>query len=307
MKKFLYKGILFFLIFFLVEKSTYLIINRLPVLEYDKRLELLIKGEINKELIVLGSSRGVTNVLAHQIEDQTGLTTFNLSYMGSNILFHEFILQTLLKYNSTPEIIIFVLDNPYEFIDVKSLTFRYDRMYPLSKYNYINNELINQKERNLLSKVFGLARLTWTDFKLEKKAIPIDNPMDSTGSMPYIRKIPKINLEYNTTSIDYSSLNESTNKLEAFKDIQKICSKNNIELIFVFSPDYRKFNDSFKKRFEKLLKSENRLMVYDTLNPFYKNSEYYYDASHLLKNGATIFTSEITDFLKMSYNSEKIN
>lgn len=298
MKKFLYKGILFFLIFFLVEKSAYLIINKLPALEYDKRLELLIKGEINKELIVLGSSRGVTNVLAHQIEDQTGLTTFNLSYMGSNILFHEFILQTLLKYNSKPEKIIFVIDNPYEFIDVKSLTFRYDRMYPLSKYNYINDELINQKERNLLSKVFCLARLTWTDFKIEQKEIPIENPMDSKGSMPYIRKTSKINLEYNTTSIDYSTLNESTNKLEAFKNIQKICSKNNIELIFVFSPDYQKFNDSFKNRFEKLLKPENRLLVYDTLNPVYKNSEYYYDASHLLKNGATIFTSEITDFLK---------
>jgi hypothetical protein len=130
--------------------------------------------------------------------------------------------------------------------------------------------------------------------------MPDDNPMDSSGSMPYVNKNPNIELDYSKGKNGYSTKNEIANRLEAFYNIQKICSNNNIELIFVFSPDYQKFNDSFKIRFERLLKSENTIVVYDTLNPAYKNKEYFYDTSHLLKNGASIFTSEIIEFLEKS-------
>ncbi|NEW78278.1 MAG: hypothetical protein GZ086_02395 [Gelidibacter sp.] len=297
MKKFIKHSVLFFVIFFIAEKSAYFISNA-SEREYDKRLEYVINGKMNKDLIILGSSIGASNILAGQIENETGLTAYNLSYPGSNVLFHEFILKSLLKFNNSPKTIILTIDNPSEFIEEKTLKYRSDRLYPLAKYNYINNELINQNEKNFMSKLFCLARLNTSVFKFDKIKTPIENPIDSSGSMPFIKKTSTIEMEFLEEVKGYTIKFELKEKLRAFKSIQKLCADNNIQLIFVFSPNYQKFNAAFEKRFQQLMLDENKIMVYDTLNPIYKNKDFYYDVSHLMKNGASIFTAEISTFIK---------
>lgn len=85
MKKFILNLFIFGAIFFLFDKIFLLLIGYVPRLEVDKRLEDLMNGNINKELVVLGSSRGARNVIAGQIEEKTGISSFNLSYPGGDI------------------------------------------------------------------------------------------------------------------------------------------------------------------------------------------------------------------------------
>lgn len=91
--------------------------------------------------------------------------------------------------------------------------------------------------------------------------------------------------------------NENQEKVNAFKNIQQLCKANNIELSYIFSPSFSTFNTAFYNRFTKEVEAKNKIMVYDSLNPIYKNKEYYYDESHLLEKGAKIFTKEIIDFI----------
>ena len=297
MKPFLKNSLLFLFVFFILEKGFYYFLQQAPKLEYDTRLEQVVEGEMNKEIIVLGSSRGADNILAGEIEKATGLTTYNLSYPGSDVTFHAFILETLLRFNKAPKKVILAIDNPYEFIPEKTLVFRLDRLYPLSKYNYINQELINQNEKNSFSKVFCLARLNKSTFSFKKQGVPVFNPIDSFGSMPFLKKSAKIKFEYKRILNDYSKAIEVKEKVNAFKDIQQLCEANNVELIYVFSPNFRTFNTAFYNRFNKEVETKNKIMIYDSLNPIYKNEEYYYDESHLLKKGALVFTKEIADFI----------
>ena len=76
---------LFVMIFFIYDKLFIVVRTLSPVLEVDKRLELLINGGINKDIIILGSSRGARDIIAAQIENETGLSAFNLCYPGSNV------------------------------------------------------------------------------------------------------------------------------------------------------------------------------------------------------------------------------
>ena len=99
MRLFLKHILLFAVLFFIIEKSAWFLLELAPDRQYDKRLENLINGKINKDLLVIGSSRGAGNILAGQLEKQTGLTSYNLSYQGSNIEFHDFLLSILLKHN----------------------------------------------------------------------------------------------------------------------------------------------------------------------------------------------------------------
>ncbi len=288
---------LFMAAFFIIEKGVYYFLDIAPNREYDKRLEYILEGNMNKELIVLGSSKGASDILAGQIEKETGLKSYNLSYQGSNIIFHEFILKALLKYNQTPKKVILMIDIPYEFIQEKSLKFRVDRLYPLSKYNYINKELINQKEKNILSWVFCTARVNQSNFELKEIKAPYHNPLDLSGSGPYVIEKHNKNFDYSFIKKPYNTKSELPDKIRAFKNVQKLCRVNNIELICIIPPNFFELNRSFIKRFSSLLTNENKLFVYDTLNPIYKDEKYFYDSSHLYIDGAKILTSEISNFI----------
>lgn len=297
MKRFLKNIIVFFIIFFVVEKSAFFLLDAAPKREYDTRLEQLINGTINKDLIVLGSSRGAGNILAEQLEQDTGLSSYNLSYQGTDIIFHEFILESLIKYNKAPKYVLLNIDSPTTFLESNSIIFRTDVLLPYTKYNYINSKLVEVAANNPLSSIFFTLRLNRNHFKYSSKVAREENPLDAFGSMPLLKN-KKHGLVYSDKNQSYDKNKEQASKLSALKNIQDICNKNNIKLTYVISPSFRACSTNFYKRLAKLSKSENHIFVYDSLNPVYKNEAYFYDAAHLMKNGAQIFTSEISEFIK---------
>lgn len=300
MKHFLKYSLFFLLIFFIIDKGFYYFLDKAAKLEYDQRLEKLVNGEINKELIILGSSRGADNILAGDIERATKLKTYNLSYQGADITFQHFILKTLLKYNKPPKKIVLSIDNPFEFDIKESLIFRIDRLQPLSKYNYINDELIYQNKHNLFSKIMCLSRLQKEQITFNSYRKTSIIPIDEYGSMPLKNKKNEEQLTFKNYKSVYLKTNESSEKLKAFKHIQGLCKDYDIELFYVFSPSLNSFNTSFFNRFMQEVQQRNRIILYDTLNPIYKNPEYFYDESHLNAKGAKIFTSELSNYINLN-------
>lgn len=288
------------MIFFIIDKGFYYFLDKAAKLEYDQRLEKLVNGEINKELIILGSSRGADNILAGDIERATKLKTYNLSYQGADITFQHFILKTLLKYNKPPKKILLSIDNPFEFEIKESLIFRIDRLQPLSKYNYINDELIYQNKHNLFSKIMCLSRLQKEQITFNSYRKTSIIPIDEYGSMPLKNKKNEEQLTFKNYKSVYLKTNESSKKLKAFKQIQGLCKDYDIELFYVFSPSLNSFNTSFFNRFMQDVQQRNRIILYDTLNPIYKNPEYFYDESHLNAKGAKIFTSELSNYINLN-------
>ena len=301
MKTFLKYVFLIALIFFVLEKGFYYFIAYAPKKEYDKRLECILEGKMNKDIVVLGSSRGANDIIAKHVEDATHFSTYNLSYRGSNILFHEFILTSLLKFNKPPQKVLLVLDGVFEFVGNSTLNFRNDRLLPLKKYNYVNDELIEQGEKNILSHVFCLSRIDRKDFSLRKSKPDPKNTLTPHGSILETAKLKKT-LVYNHQPVPYTSDNEIPEYIDALRRIKQMCRMNGIELVFVFPPNFETFNVSFFNRFSEFVDSE-KVLVYDTLNPKYKDESYYLDHSHLLKNGAEVFTSEIIKFLNKNKTS----
>ena len=300
MKKFLQRLVLFGLVFFVLDKLFYVFLYMAPNLEVDKRLELLLNGKINKEVIVMGSSRGAYNVIASQIEKETGKSAYNISYAGSTIQFHTFLLKTLLKYNKRPSIIVLSLDNPHELLFDKTLNFRLDRLYPLEKYNYINQELINQNDKNRLSWFLCLARLNKSSFTFTKKKRALESPLLACGSMPFLEGFSKKKLFFDEKEKLYLASEELGDKRKAFLEFQYICNINKIRLIYCFAPNFRVYNSALEKRIKSIMIPENRIFIYDTTNQKYKNKDYFHDDSHLNIRGAKLFTTELSNFINLS-------
>lgn len=301
MKKFIYTLLLFIIVFFIFDKLFFLFIYLAPNTNIDKRLELVINGEINKECIIIGSSRGARNIIAKQIEKGTELSTYNLSYPGSDIEFHEFLLRTLLKFNQKPKIVLLAVDDPSELLPSESIKFRLDVLYPLVKYTYINNELIARGEKNYLSKILCLSRINKSNFDLRKKHFSALDTIMDCGSMPISFQRENRIFKYDTINQYYLIKDELTNKVNAFKNFQQMCNNNGIKLYVVFSPNFQQHNFLFEKRIKELTNNNVGYFIYDFSNIIYKDKTYFYDENHLQTKGARIFTDELVKFL----NTEK--
>lgn len=296
MKLFLKHILLFGVLFFILEKGLYYFIQNAPQKEYDKRLELILDGKMEKDIVIIGSSRGAHNISAKQLEDETGLSSYNLSYRGSNVIFHEFILKTLLLYNKNPKKVLLVIDNGYQFVIAHSLQFRYDRLYPVKNFSYINDKLIEDNKKNYLSKFLNSVRINHSDLFLKPKKVNEVNLMTSHGSKLLKEKL-NYKLKYRFESKKYNIKEEELDKLNSFKAIQNMCSKNDIDLYFVFTPGFMSFDNEFFTRFRKLKNSEEHIIIYDSLNQKYKEKTLFRDHEHMNSQGAMVFTSEISELL----------
>jgi hypothetical protein len=297
MNKFIKTILLFALLFFAIEKIFYVFLYVSPGLEKDQRLELLINGKINKEVLIFGSSHGARDIIAHQIQDSMRLSAYNLSYPGSDIEFHEFLLRTVLKFNKKPKMIMLAVDETAEFLPNEALIFRLDRMYPLAKYDYINEEMIKRGEKNFLSKFLVLGRINKSNLDIREKHFTEMDTLLPCGSMPisFQRNRP---FSYDAMPARYPKEKEEVRKITAFLKFQDLCIKNNIKLAIVFSPNFKKHDPDFEKRIRQLSGPKVMCFIYDRSNPIYKDKSFYHDEAHLQKNGATIFTNEIIGFLK---------
>ncbi len=299
MRAFIYKLLVFFIIFFIFDKVFIVVREITPQFESDKRLERIITGNINKKILVFGSSRGARNVLVSDIENELNMESYNLSYLGSDIEFHLFLFKKLLKYNQKPEIVILVVDEIEELVDDKYIRFRLDRLYPLIKYKDVREELIARNEKNrLLSNLFILHQLNKVNFNFKKRSFSSLDSIQNCGSMPISSQKENIKWEYNSDKKNYSKIKEIPHKVKSFKEFRNLCIENDIKFIIAFAPNFRDQCVSFVRRIKELGGNETYYMNYDTSDIRYYNSEYFYDNTHLNKIGAVMYTSELINYLK---------
>lgn len=305
MRKYIRNILLFSIIFFLFDKAFYFFIALSPKLESDNRLERIIEGQMNKDIVILGSSRGARNVIADQLQDSLGKYSYNLSYPGSDIEFQEFILNTLIRFNAPPKKVILVVDDSRELLPSSILTFRYDRLYPLAKYKYINDVMIARGEKSISSKVLILSRMNIRNFNLRRKIFSELDSITTCGSMPISIQRENFIFNFDSTVRSYRCDLEIDYKINSFKNIQSVCIKNNIDLYLAFSPNFKIHNIGFENRMRDLSNESVKFIFYDSLNPVYKDELYYYDNIHLQRVGAISFTNDIIDFLQKEIDDNR--
>ena len=298
MKQFLKTIIIFSVIFFIIDKSAYFILKRTSALQSDKKLELIMNGSLEKELLILGSSRGIGGIDTELIEKETGLTSYNISYRGSDLVFQDFILETYLKYNTKPDKLLLVIDNPYLFMQHTNLGFRYDRLYALASHNYINDKLIELNKHSVASNFFYFSRLHGNQLRFTKVKTSNNWLIDDYGSqIVHGRSKDFQNMSFQE-STGYLNIEENGPKLKAFENIKRSCLENNIELHLIFPPNFSSFNKEFYNRFKTSIPSDLPVYIYDQSNQNYLNPNNFYDPAHLNNKGARYFTKELATYLK---------
>nr|WP_321409486.1 hypothetical protein [uncultured Carboxylicivirga sp.] len=301
MGKLYFKIFVFLTLFWLLDKAFYLVANRSAESEIDKRLEMILNGNMNKDVIVAGSSRGGRDVIASIIQDSLTLSAYNICYPGSDVSFHSFLFEALFKFNKVPKYTILVVDDNQELIPERTVMFRKDRLYPLIKYPFVWKKLaeIDNKEK-VFSQLLLLNRLNKSNFDLRTKKFTPHDSLLSCGSMP----ISWYNKDWNYPFINddsYAFDQESEELVNTFKTMIQQIKGSGTKLIIVFPPNYKPHSPAFEKRIKSLCGKEVDYYVYNQNDSLYLREDSFFDESHLMRHSAEVFTREIIAFMKQNY------
>lgn len=301
MKKFLIRLAIFTLFILAVDKLFIFVRNASPELEVDRRLEYIITGQIDADIVIFGSSRGARSIIAEQMTDSLGISAYNLSSPGSDITFHEFLLRQLIqtKGNTIPKTVILVVDDSDELKKSKNLKFRLDRMYPLVKYKVIRQELIKRKEKKpIINELLVLHQMNKSNFLFKQRKFTKNDSIMPKGSMPIGHQKKTFDKTYGTDEYVYERKGEYIQKVRAFKLFVDYCRQNKIQLIIAVPPNFRKTTKGFPERMEQILEGYGTVKVFDESKPEYENSDYFFDDTHLQTIGSIFYTNEIIAYYK---------
>ena len=158
--------------------------------------------------------------------------------------------------------------------------------------------MIARGEKSILARFFVLARISKSNFDIREKHFWELDTITSCGSMPISFQKVNYSFEFDSSAGQYDTTAEMGSKIKAFLKVQDLCRENKIKLILVFSPNFKFHNPQFENRVKELCLPDVEYYVYDSTNSIYTDKAYFYDESHLLTNGAIIFTNEIIKFIK---------
>ena len=224
--------------------------------KHDKRIELLLNAKINPQILVLGSSRALNNYNPQIIESITHKTCYNLGFSGSNILFHETILDLMIEGNHLPSLIIYNIDDFGTLYNVDGIEYRKDVLLP-----FVENDIVNRNINSELGKsnwvsmicktyrqnvnfVNALRYLVYGEENNDYKTTNIDNWGANLMVQRAEDSIPKYISK--RTEPKLSQLNIAYYK--AYLRIQEKCAAHGIKLMICFPPLFTKTSENFKKQ-----------------------------------------------------------
>lgn len=286
--------------FWAFDKLFILIRNRAPELEVDKKLEWIIQGKINHEVLLFGSSLAASGLYAKQLGDSLHCSAYNLASPGSDIDYQEFLLrQFIANKNRKPELLVLALNEPVELFYDKIVNFRFDRLYPLMKYPQIREEMITRGEKNYyLSSLFVLHQLNKSNLDLRPRHFTVNDTILPCGSMPSSAVTNNFPGGYYNGNRRYQIEKELRYKVSKFQSFINLCMQERIKLLIIFMPRFHSFNYQFEKRIHELAGNQVLYYSHDTINPAYKDKAYFKDAAHLNFKGARVFTAELARYIK---------
>jgi len=265
----------------------------------------IIDGKINSDIVIYGSSRAWKHINPTMISNSLNASTYNLGIDGHNFWLQYLRHSMLLENNTKPKIIILSLD-VFTLQKVDDL-YNSDQFLPYMLWNNkIKDATISYNGFNLIDyeipliRYFGKGNAVQTAMKTKNKVERIKG---------YQGRKEQWNDDFNKAKKAMKNYQKQLDPatIVLFERFLNECKSKNIKILFVYSPEYIEGQKFVKNRDEIISLYEKYSKKYNI--PFYNYSndslsydkKYFYNASHLNKTGAELFTKKLIDSLKKHY------
>jgi hypothetical protein len=245
------------------------------------------------DILIFGSSRANHSYVPDIFEERFPNTCYNAGRAGTSILYSYAIFKAItMRYN--PRMIIFDID-PEE---IEYSATEYDRLSLLLPYYHKHPEI---RQIIHLRSLYENIELLSAIYPYNSMILPI-----AEGNLEFKKRIVDIKgyvplynsmKDRNFDTVKISSCNIDGNKILALKDIISTCKRQNIDLVFIYSPIWRIIIENPCKGIISELCSQNGISYLDISNyeTFINNPDYFADKFHLNDQGARVFSTIISD------------
>jgi hypothetical protein len=299
-KPYLYFSIKLIAFLILIFSLDYIIGNALRYFYFkqesgEEHRATYVMEQAHQELLVFGSSKASHHYQSEIIENKLDLTTYNAGRNGNPILYHLAIFKSVLKRYKPKQVILDININEFQEIEDS-----YEVLATLLPYYKIHSQvrpMVKLRSKfeqiKLCSQIYPFNSLIFTiaagntEFNKQRRE-------EINGYVP-LKNTWKKSLEIEKKQINYVL---DTVKVNALKTFIKECKTNNVKLILVFSPDFRKFEETNNSvSIAKKIALENNISFYDFTNDkrFITKPEFFADYTHLNDTGSRYFTNILVD------------
>lgn len=291
MRAFIYKVLLFIFIVICVDFFIGFVFSNLFTkaksgIAYK---ENYIFNKTNEPLLIFGSSRAEHHYVPEIISKESKIKSYNVGREGAGIFFHYAVLLSSLD-RYTPKVIILDLD--YRDFYFTSNNFGPNAVKEAAPfYGKISKEFDSLLVRNYYDKFFYQSNL----FKFNKKFFPIitgaiKNEKKYDGYVPVsgvLNSVPKDSIsEVYTVNKDL---------VDVTKEFILKAKKNNIKLIIVLSPSFKKLPKQFDKYISSLQTKYNiKVINHFKDTTFLNHPKYFRDIDHFNDKGAKLYSKIIS-------------
>lgn len=263
----------------------------------------LYAGNINADIIILGSSRAWVHVSPSILDSILNVNSYNLGLDGQNFIMQSCIYEAYLQHNINPKIIIHCLD-------VTSLTDQSELFNLEQTLPYLNDSIVSKKTKqhegyawvdyyNPFSKYLFRREALWLGIS-ESLGLIEHNSAKYKG---YQGKDDvwdgkfELFIESNPEGLH---LKLDSNVRNLFEEYLVRNIKQRIQPVLVFPPELKENQvfienrDSILNVYTMLAKKHSLSFLDYSDDAICYNRKYFYNSSHLNRSGAEIFTTKLS-------------
>lgn len=267
----------------------------------------IYSGNLNSDIVINGSSRAWVHISPKIIDSILNVNSYNLGIDGYSFYMQLGKYNEYVQHNIKPKIIIQTLD--ISTLSKRDDLYNYEQFFP-----YIYNSSIKKITKNFIGFSFLDYNMPFYRYRNSSEIVKVgveeyfsttnlDNgkykgylgmERDWDGSFDEFKKN---NPHGVVTKLD----SESVELMDTFLSS---CKNNNIEVIFVFTPEYIENQRISNNREEIINTYLDFAKKYDLLFFDYSKDtisyqkKYFYNSQHLNKEGAELFTEKMTNDIK---------
>ena len=268
----------------------------------------IMRGQINAQIVISGSSRALSGFDPRVIEATTGLSAYNIGRNGSQTDMQLAVLRAYLEHNRKPEIVIQSLDsfsfeatrevyNPAQYVP-----YLYDEELwrPLRQ---INPGIWKSRYIPLYGYVVDDMSMSWM---LGLRALSGWSPHEDffLGFNPRSLKWTDEFKSFRAANPDGVNWPIDPEGRQSLEELVRVCQERGIQLIFVYPPEYSEMQGLTRNRNEVFDDFRELSAKYDV--PFWDYSdwryagdtEYFQNSQHVNEDGAEVFSADLANRLR---------
>lgn len=267
-----------------------------------------MRGQVNADIIISGSSRAAYHYDPRTIEAATGDSAFNLGRVGSQTDVQVAVLKTYLEHNRKPIVVIHNLD-AFSFVTTREIfdpaiyvPYLQDKVL-YNSLRQLDPQIIKSRYVPLYGYVVEDMNLTWF---VGVKALFGVYPKEDyfLGFSPRDREWTDDFEKYEESNPNGVTFAIQPAGVQALDELIQICRKNGVKLVLVYSPEYSEMQAMTKNRAEifaqfQELADRNQVPLWDYSKwRLEGDRNFFYNSQHLNARGAAIFSSDFAERLK---------